>query len=181
MLHFPSPSSSRIASIRLRVLLYQNCSFPPRSCAFSRNALACPWFLSRLANTANKYKHLDTSYRALNSQKERYVTYIQKIHYSYSYLFLFIFQIKLMNRHRNKKQMVLPKLSVEFLSHSLYYFVFSKTIKCLLHIKNFKSSNILYISLYSHILYPTSQISYFSAIIQYVYICYHLSVSDEET
>lgn len=91
VLCFPSPSSSRIASMRLSVLLYQNCSFPPRRCAFSRSALACPWFLSRLANTANKYKHLDTSYRALNSYGESYVTYTQKIHYCSSYLLLFIF------------------------------------------------------------------------------------------
>jgi len=32
-----------------------------------------------------------------------------------------------MNRHRNKKQMVFSQLSVEFLSYSLYYFIFSKT------------------------------------------------------
>lgn len=94
MLCFPSVSSSRIASVRLRVLLYQNCSFPPSSCAFSRSALACPWFFSRLANTASKYKHLDTSDGALSSQEERYGMYN----------LLLIFQTKLMNRHRSKNE-----------------------------------------------------------------------------
>lgn len=126
MLCFPSPSSSRIASVRLRVLLYQNCSSPPRSCAFSRSALACLWFLSRLANTASKYKHLDTSDRALSSWKERDVFYTLKIHHCYSYFCLSIFYI---NLKEIKSKCYFPKDLLNFLvtpygTSTAYFFLF---------------------------------------------------------